>query len=309
MFGLCPVCRVPFRANRIFSVSGEWSGQGLGYLLAIDALDAFACGGTVSEMTRAAALLTDTVRAELGDALERNGAQLGLAYLAWQEGAKTPTEMFEAGVGANSGASGNLIIQVKSLLEGHIPTAPSRAVQSLRAARALLKQNRGRLSTGTVAFLEALIAELDDAASDGRALAEEERALARTTVELDRLSASAGGVYVYTLPHYWRYPTDEHRGLYLLKVGATSGDPESRIKEQARATAVPEDPIILRFYPAPSERDPFDLERKFHKLLDAAGHPRSRANAAGREWFSTSLEFLDTVADILGLTVEGNYGD
>jgi hypothetical protein len=259
-------------------------------------------------MTRAAALIADVVSSEIAEALERNGAQLGLAYVAYQTGVTNPTDMFAAGVGANSGASGNLIVQVRSLLEGHIPPAPSRATQSLRAARSLLKQNRDRLSTETVAFLDALVAELDEAASDRRAIAEEDRELARTTGELDRLSATTGGVYVYTLPHYWRYPTDEHRGLYLLKVGAASGDPASRSKEQARATAVPEDPIILRFYPAPSERDPFDLEKKFHKLLDAAGHPRSRANAAGREWFSTSLEFLDTGTDILGLTVEGNYG-
>lgn len=49
-------------------------------------------------MTRAASLVTDVVRPEVVAALERNGAQLGLAYVAYQAGATNPTDMFAAGV-------------------------------------------------------------------------------------------------------------------------------------------------------------------------------------------------------------------
>jgi hypothetical protein len=176
--------------------------------------------GTVTPMTRASALITDVVRSEIAEALERNGAQLGLAYVAYQTGVTNPTDMFAAGVGANSGASGNLIEQVRSLLEGHIPPAPSRATQSLRAARSLPKQNRDRLSTETVAFLDALVAELDEAASDRRAIAEEDRELARTTGELDRLSATTGGV----VRAVGRERLPQHQGP--ASAGAASGGKE-----------------------------------------------------------------------------------
>jgi hypothetical protein len=254
--------------------------------------------------TRAADLITDSVRAELSDALERNGAQLGLAFVAYQSGIDTPVGLYEQGVGANSGASGNLLVQVRAIIEGVVPQAPSRAVQSLRAARSLLRQNRTLLSADTLAYLQTLIAELDDASSDRAAIAAEDRELRKTTDELEQLSEHTGGVYVYTLPHYWRYPIDD-QGRHLLKVGATRGDAETRIREQARATAVPQEPVILRFYLAPADTAPLDIERKFHDLLDAAGHPRSRSSSAGREWFATTVEFLDAIASLLDLQVAG----
>jgi hypothetical protein len=251
--------------------------------------------GTLTRMTRAAALLTDTVLAELGEALERGDIQLALAYHAWRERAQYA-------------ATASLLEQVTPLLEGRAPKAPSRAAQSLHAARELLAENRDRLSPEATFYLEALIAELDAAASDGRALLKEECELRGRTVELDELSASTGGVFVYTLPQYWRHPTDVRQGLYLLRVGATSGDPAGRITEQARTADMPEEPVILRFYPAPEGQDPFDLAERFHELLDAAGHQRSNSDDSGSVWFSTSLDVLDLFAYILSLTGEADAG-
>lgn len=85
----------------------------------------------------------------------------------------------------------------------------------------------------------------------------------------------------------------------------TNGTAAGRISEQARAAGVPEEPLILRVYRAPDNRDALELERTFHRLLDAAGHERSRTGS-GREWFATTVEFLDTVADVLGLLTSTN---
>lgn len=51
---------------------------------------------------------------------------------------------------------------------------------------------------------------------------------------------------------------------------------------------------------------PAELEDRFHRVLDAAGHERSsvRHVKAGTEWFSTTLELLDTLVEILYLDVE-----
>jgi hypothetical protein len=39
-----------------------------------------------------------------------------------------------------------------------------------------------------------------------------------------------------------------------------------------------------------------DVERTFHRLLEAADHDRSKARTGGTEWFLTSVKFLDEVA-------------
>lgn len=83
----------------------------------------------------------------------------------------------------------------------------------------------------------------------------------------------------------------------------TTRDASVRVQEQARGTAIPEQPLILRVYTS----DGVDLrqaERGFHALLNAADHTRSDspASTGSREWFETSVEFLDTIAATLGLT-------
>jgi hypothetical protein len=251
--------------------------------------------GTLTPMTTAAALLTDTVLAELGEALERGDIQLALAYHAWREKAQYA-------------ATARLVEQVAPLLEGRAPTAPSAAARSLRAARALLAENQDGLSSEARGYLEALIVELDAAASNRRSRLTEERELRRAAAELDELSASTGGVYVYTFPHYWWNPSDAQQGLHLLRVGAAPGTREGSIFEQARAGDMPEEQIVLRFYPAPDGQDPFELAGRFHELLDASGHERSRTSDAEAVWFLADLDTLDLFAYILGLVDREDAG-
>ena len=64
---------------------------------------------------------------------------------------------------------------------------------------------------------------------------------------------------------------------------------------------MPEDPLLLRVYRSPTT-SPRDLERDFHRLLRAADHVRdTKTTAGGTEWFETSTEFLDAIAQVLGL--------
>lgn len=108
------------------------------------------------------------------------------------------------------------------------------------------------------------------------------------------------GVYVYTLPHYLRHPIDEATGKTLLKVGHSSDDPYYRVKSQGRITSLPEDPILLRVYPA---EESSAIEREFHAWLLAADHEAGRTLRGGTEWFVTSTAFLDRVARSLNLDV------
>lgn len=251
--------------------------------------------GTLTPMTEASALLTDTVLAEIGEAIERGDILPALAYHAWREKGQYA-------------ATAGLVAQVAPLLEGRTPAAPSVASRSLQAARELLSENRTRLSDQASAYLEALIVELDAAASDRQALLVEERELRRVSTELDELSQTTGGVYVYTFPHYWRHPSDARQGLHILRVGAAPGTPEGSIFEQARAADMPEEQIVLRFYLAPEGQDPFGLVERFHELLDASGHKRSQTSDEEAVWFHADLDTLDMFAYILGLVGKEDAG-
>ena len=52
---------------------------------------------------------------------------------------------------------------------------------------------------------------------------------------------------------------------------------------------------------------PADFERRFHRMLEAAGHGRPSGRNNGLDWFATNLEFLDEIAGALGCrTVTGD---
>jgi hypothetical protein len=53
-----------------------------------------------------------------------------------------------------------------------------------------------------------------------------------------------------------------------------------------------------------AEVDYAALEKKFHKLLMSAGHSKTSARSGGTEWFATTLEFLDEIAETLELDIE-----
>lgn len=114
------------------------------------------------------------------------------------------------------------------------------------------------------------------------------------------------GIYVYALPHYLNFPVDPVSGHTLMKVGRSDRDVIQRFRSQIRTTSLPEDPILLRIYLTGGEGSTLQ-ERQFHNLLEAADHARSTAKSGGTEWFMTSLRFLDTVAETIGLEIRAVF--
>ncbi len=150
--------------------------------------------------------------------------------------------------------------------------------------------------------LRQTLIELEDALE---VRAADEGAIKRETtaaVESSKAAESSGrpGIYVYTLPHYRRYPVDPDTGQTLLKVGHSSTDAHYRAGSQGRLTALPEDPILLRIYAVDASAA---AERDFHEWLRDADHPRSRTTRGGSEWFLTSTKFLDRIARSKGLEI------
>jgi hypothetical protein len=185
---------------------------------------------------------------------------------------------------------------IRALRDGEIPSSPHLAQQAAGKVRAWLKYK-----PMTPELRAALIEQeslLSSRAEDRVAQAEELEGAVRATVSAERQQAP--GVYVYTLPHYLRHPYDPVTGRTLLKVGHSSVDAHYRAESQGRLTALPEDPILLRIYPAEASTH---AETRFHEWLRYADHTGSRTSRGGSEWFLTSTKFLDKIAQSMGLEV------
>jgi len=233
---------------------------------------------------------------EVAALLDLDDSVLGRLW-AYEKDGLSPQQMAEREETSGTGWVSNYRMYVRVLRDGEIPTSPSNAAGAARRIRAWLKlPNLSPQLREALATQEALISSR---AEDRTAQIEEESA----AVEVSRNAEAAGtpGIYVYTLPHYLRYPYEPDTGRTLLKVGHSAVDAHYRASSQGRLTALPEDPILLRIYPA---EESAAVERDFHSWLRAADHAGARTRRGGSEWFVTSTKFLDRIAQTLNLEVQ-----
>lgn len=232
-------------------------------------------------------------RAEAEAVLETDSSRLGDTFRGDREGLTLDQQAELAGAkGGNYGYNNR--VTIKALTDGTVPAGPTLALQSARRLRTLLK--RTDLSPELRAEWVLLEEQLTARADDRGAVEAEEAATAKATTEAEQTGTP--GIYVYTLPHYLKYPVDPETGKTYLKVGHSSRDALHRAGSQGRFTALPEDPILLRIYPVDSSNE---AEKKFHEWLRMADHHGARTRRGGTEWFLTSTKFLDHIAAQLGL--------
>lgn len=238
---------------------------------------------------------------ELRAALASNEGNLGQVFALLEKGRVSNRELVEANAVANSGAAGNARATIAAILDGNIPSGPSVAMLAGRSVGGLVRANPG-FSESTRAYLADLREALERAASDPAAVANEDRAVADDSRRLEANLEDSPGVYAYTLRSFYWYPVKEDPIRRWYKVGKTDRSAGVRVGELMRANGLPEEPWIQAVYRHP-ERQPSDVERDFHRLLQGSGHSRSESRYAGREWFATNLEFLDAIAETLGCEV------
>lgn len=233
-------------------------------------------------------------RAEVSVLLEQDETQLGDVWRRIRAG-KTPLQVAEED-GNTVGPVYSFMNLASTLQDGTVSSAPTVARQAAARIRKWLRTKE--LSAALRAALEEQERQLNEVVNDSRATeAESEQAVQKSKeAEAENLP----GIYVYTLPHYVRYPYDRKTGRTLLKVGHSSVDALYRANSQTRVTSLPEDPWLLRIYPADAASH---IETEFHGFLRDADHDGIRGGRAGVEWFLTSLKFLDRVAQSLGLEV------
>jgi hypothetical protein len=239
----------------------------------------------------------ERIRAEISTALAADQSVLGEVYRGVRDGLTDEQIQLNRG-NERPNFVWNYKRLIRALIDGDLPSAPTVASQAASKFRKLLRtvdftpETRLRLQE-RLQVLESRVADADAQA------AEDQQALAATEAAE---TSGEPGIYVYTLPHYIRYPYDTERQHTLLKIGHSGSSVIERFNSQRRETVLPEEPVLLRVYPT-AEDASAQMERQFHDALTAADHLRREGRVVGREWFLTTTKFLDHIAAMLGLEV------
>lgn len=228
--------------------------------------------------------------------LESDDSLMGRIYRYERDG-MAPQEIAKAEGNQGPAFVYNYRLQINAIVSGKVP-------ESAWAARSVAAKLRSWLKNLDLdpqlrSDLEKFEATVRSRAEDREAEAQEVTKAVAKTEQAEK--AGKAGIYVYTLPHYLKHPVDEETGKTLLKVGHSAKDAHYRAESAGRLTALPEDPILLRIYPAEASAA---VEKEFHAWLRDADHAAGRTRRAGSEWFVTSTKFLDRIATSLGLEIQ-----
>ena len=210
----------------------------------------------------------------------------------------------ELGIGT-PGPVYSALKSIETLIEGRrLAGGPTYASQKAGMLREFSRRHANILSETTKQRLLELSIEHDKIAKDEEAIARENEEIERA-LETDE-SQDVPGIYVYTYPHYRRFPVlrseeDFTGDRTYLKIGLATRSVARRIREQT-VTALPEPPLLLRTY-SKDDADLGQMERRIHNHLNAADHNQNRQRGSGTEWFLTHLKLIDSTANLLGLEV------
>lgn len=245
------------------------------------------------------------VREELEKLLREDESRLGDVYRLRKEG-KSPQEISEELNVKTYGFVYKKEKAVRAILEGDIPVAPTTAEEIARKFRSMLRRND--ISDEARETLKETLKELEASARNPLARQEESKRVEEKSQDLESrlMSGKRAGIYVYSFATYIQHPKDEEYNRVCYKIGQ-SQDIRGRVDNQTK-TAMPEKPIILRVYELNENQSDTraslrKTERNFHDWLNTACHSWDEG---GREWFLTTLEFLDKVASSLDLKIYEN---
>jgi hypothetical protein len=249
------------------------------------------------------------LRMEIAKALADDDTRLGDVIRGNAAGQSADEIAEELGV-ATSGFVWNYLRHARAIEEGDLPSAPTMIRQSLSTMRGFLDRHTETLSEAAQSLLRSRIRELEALSSNSETEVledEQVRERAKQTEDLD-----ITGIYVYTLPHYYRQPvepvdSDVFSARTLMKIGMSENDVIKRFRSQQRDTVLPEDPWLLRIYECDTDIKKMELE--FHNMLKAADHRQARGRTTGKEWFLTTLKFLDEIAKMRGLETKYRIED
>lgn len=257
-----------------------------------------AAGSVVDAVRYPGGQLPEGLRVELVDLLSRAGGRLQEVFDQYRGGVTSPDAIVAAGAAVSESVAGEATLRIRTIFGEPWTGAPERARPVAGTVRVLMRAPG--LSSAARQHLASLRATLLDVAESEAAQQQEQALLAANSAVLEGELRTGNGVFVCTYPHYWRHPYLAEVNRRLLRLGRTADGAWRRVLDQARAAGVPEDPVLVRVYLA---TDPSAAERAFHRLLDSADHARAGTDDGRREWFATTLEFLDEIAATLGTEI------
>lgn len=245
------------------------------------------------------------ISAEIESMLAADDLLLGAIYRAQSSGVTNALDLVNVTSAANRGVVYNYQKMISAILDSKLPTSASISRNAARSISRLLR-NSDNVTNQTFEFLSATRAKLIENAEAENAVLHDQKTIEEQSAALAKVaSVIQHGIYVYSFPTYLHFGTVEDQDVYWLKIGSTRNSVWQRVVEQNRQTSMPEDPQLLRIYHKDG-MDIEDIEKKFHRTLEKVGHERSsaRRTKAGTEWFATTLDALDAIADLIELQVE-----
>jgi hypothetical protein len=246
-----------------------------------------------------------SVIAEVKAMLGKDALLLGSIFNAMEDGLTNTLEIANKSGASNRGVVYNYQKMISAILEGTMPNSASISRNAARSISRLIKEAVS-ISPATLEYLNETRARLIENTESETAVLHDQASLEAQSAALVKVASTIqNGIYVYSFPTYLHFGTVEDQDVFWLKIGSTKNSVWQRIVEQNRQTSMPEDPKLLRIYHK-EQMDIDSIEQKFHSTLDRVGHERSaaRRTKAGKEWFASTLDAIDAIAELLDLEIE-----
>ena len=249
--------------------------------------------------------MNSSVLTEVKAMLAKDQLLLGSIFNAMEAGVTNTLDLVEKSGASNRGVVYNYQKMLSAILEGTMPNSASISRNAARSISRLIKETAS-ISPATLEYLNATRARLIENTESETAVLHDQASLEAQSAALVKVASTIqNGIYVYSFPTYLHFGTVEDQEVFWLKIGSTKNSVWQRIVEQNRQTSMPEDPKLLRIY----HKDQMDIdaiEQRFHSTLDRVGHERSaaRRTKAGKEWFASTLDAIDAIAELLDLEIE-----
>lgn len=249
--------------------------------------------------------MNSSVLSEVKAMLAKDELLLGSIFNAMETGLTNTLDIAEKSGASNRGVVYNYQKMIMAILDGIMPNSASVSRNAARSISRLIKETAS-ISPATLEYLNSTRARLIENTESENAVLHDQASLEAQSAALVKVASTIqNGIYVYSFPTYLHFGTVEDQEVFWLKIGSTKNSVWQRIVEQNRQTSMPEDPKLLRIY----HKDQMDIdaiEQKFHTTLDRVGHERSaaRRTKAGKEWFASTLDAIDAIAELLDLEIE-----
>ena len=249
--------------------------------------------------------MNSSILTEVKAMLAKDELLLGSIFNAMESGVTNTLDLVEKSGASNRGVVYNYQKMLSAILEGTMPNSASISRNAARSISRLIKETSS-ISPATMEYLNSTRARLIENTESETAVLHDQASLEAQSAALVKVASTIkNGIYVYSFPTYLHFGTVEDQEVFWLKIGSTKNSVWQRIVEQNRQTSMPEDPKLLRIY----HKDQMDIdaiEQKFHITLDRVGHERSaaRRTKAGKEWFASTLDAIDAIAELLDLEIE-----